>query len=524
MTDVVIVGAGFSGMYLWKLLREAGLSSVILEAGHGVGGTWYWNRYPGARCDVPSVQYAHSYLPVLEQGWDWTERYAAQPELLTYANEIADRLGLREDIRFGHRVVEAGFGDAGWTVTCDTGATFQARYLVMATGCLSAPNEITLDGQDRFAGAIYHTGRWPQGGVDFSGLRVGVVGTGSSGMQSIPEIARQAKALTVFQRTAHYAVPARNHPLDDAARAAAKADYPALRARQRLSAGAFDAGADPTAFAARMSAEERTAILEARWAEGGLGFGAAFMDTLLDEEVNAFVAEFLRSKIRAAVRDPDVAELLCPKVTVGAKRMCVVTEYFETYNLTHVQLMDISQTPLQLAPNAARVGEVEVPLDALVLATGFDAMTGAVLRVDIKGRDGQRMQDHWSDGPSTYLGLCVSGFPNLFLVTGPQSPSVLTNVTQSIEQHCEWIAACLTEMDQAGLSEIEASAEAETAWVQHCDALAQVGLKAKTKSWYTGQNIAGKPARFMPYLGGFPDYVARCKDVVRDGYRGFLRR
>ena len=523
--DVVIVGAGFSGLYLLKLLREAGFSAVALEAGDGVGGTWYWNRYPGARCDIESVQYAHSYLPDLQQDWDWSERYATQPELLRYANEVADRLDARRDICFGRFVETAQYDehDRIWALTCDTGEAIRAKFYIMATGCLSVPNEVAFDGKDSFGGPIYHTGFWPHEGVDFTGNRVAVIGTGSSGIQSIPQIAKQASDLTVFQRTPNYAVPAHNHELDDAYRAAIKARYDALRAQQKEAISGAYYDVDPEAQGARMTPAERDEILEHRWAEGGLGFSAGLVDQMLDREVNDHIAEFVRRKIREKVNDPEAAELLCPYNTIGAKRLCVDVNYFETYNLPHVHLVDVSKDPIAIRQDGIEVAEQLYPVDAIVCATGFDAMTGAMLRVDIKGRGGVKLRDAWKEGPRTYLGLTVAGFPNFFTVTGPQSPSVLTNMTQSIEQHCEWITRCLTDLRAAGADEIEATEQAQNDWVAHNAELSDGTLKSRTSSWYTGQNIEGKPVVFMPYLGGLPRYRAECEDVAANDYKGFVR-
>ncbi|MEM1300824.1 MAG: NAD(P)/FAD-dependent oxidoreductase, partial [Pseudomonadota bacterium] len=466
--DVVVVGAGFAGMYLLKLLREAGLTAVSLEKGMGVGGTWYWNRYPGARCDVESVQYSHKYLPDLERDWDWSERYAPQPEILAYANEIADRLDVRRNICFGRKVNRAVYDEAAseWSVTCDTGETVTAPFYIMATGCLSVPNRVDFEGKDTFQGPTYQTGEWPHEPVDFTGQRVAVIGTGSSAIQSIPRIAKQAAELTIFQRTPNYAVPAVNHDLDDATRAEAKADYKALRAAQEL-AFANIAGAPPIGSAGDFTRDEQWAEYERRWNAGGLLFNGAFTDVMFDREANALAAEFVRTKIREAVKDPVTAELLCPHNTLGAKRLCVDIGYFETYNLPHVHLVDISKAPVSIAPEGVVTGGKTHAVDAIVYATGFDAMTGALLAVDIEGRAGRKLADHWAEGPRTYLGLMMSGFPNLFTVTGPQSPSVFTNMIPSIEQHCEWITACLVAMRTKGQRVIEAEIAAEDKWVEH---------------------------------------------------------
>ena len=521
--DVAIVGAGFSGMYLIKLFREAGINAVVLEQADGVGGTWYWNRYPGARCDIESVQYGHAYLPELQQEWNWSERYATQPELLAYANEIADRLDVRRDICFGRTVTKATYDEAAreWTLTCDTGESLTAPFYIMATGCLSVPNEVDFPGKDSFRGPTYHTGYWPHDGVDFTGQRVGVIGTGSSGIQSIPVIAKQARDLTIFQRTPNYAIPAHNRELDDAYRQAIKDNYEALRARQRQSFAAADFDVDMTAVGTELDDARRQEIMERRWAEGGLGFGASFIDQMFVRDVNEAVAEFVRGKIREKVNDPVTAELLCPRNTIGAKRLCVDVHYFETYNQDHVHLVDVSKNPISITETGIETGGKLHEVDAIVYATGFDAMTGAIMRVDIQGRDGKRLRDHWANGPRTYLGLAVAGFPNLFTVTGPQSPSVFTNMTQAIEQHCEWIAGCIRTLRQQGKAEIEAELPAEDAWVEHNAEVGAAHLRSSSASWYTGENIAGKPVGFMPYIGGFPQYTEKCNAVAANGYEGF---
>ncbi len=520
--DVVIVGAGFGGMYLLHLLRGRGLDAVVLEAGSGVGGTWYWNRYPGARCDVELVQYSHKYLPELEQEWNWSERYAPQPEILAYAEAIADRLGIWGDICFGRRVVRADWdGEArAWTLVADTGETITAPLYIMATGCLSVPNEVAFPGMERFQGATYHTGRWPHEGVDFTGQRVAVIGTGSSAIQSIPKIARQASSLHIFQRTPNYAVPAHNRELDEIYLREIKARYPELRAEQAKSINNI-AGRPPQGKAAEKTPDQVEAELERRWQEGGLLFMGAFADMMLDRGANEAAAEFVRNKIRQTVNDPATAELLCPDNTIGAKRLCVDIGYFETYNLPHVHLVDVSEAPITISESGVETGGRSFEVDAIVYATGFDAMTGAILRVDIRGRDGKLLRDHWKDGPRSYLGLAISGFPNLFTVTGPQSPSVFTNMIPTIEQHCEWITDCIMALRAGNARVIEAEKDAEDAWVAHNQEVADAHLRSSAASWYTGQNIEGKPVVFMPYIGGFPRYVDRCNEIAANGYQGF---
>ena len=521
--DVVIVGAGFAGMYLLHLMRGRGLDAVALEAGSGVGGTWYWNRYPGARCDIESVQYSHKFLPELQQEWDWSERYAPQPEILDYANHIADRLDLRGDICFGRRVTAAHWsdGDREWRLETDTGERIAAPFVIMATGCLSVPNKVAFPGRETFRGPTYQTGEWPHEPVDFTGLHVGVIGTGSSAIQSIPIIASQAAELYVFQRTPNYSVPANNRPLDPEYRAAVKADYDALRDRQRngFAAADFHPRMEP---GTEVPEAERRREFEARWQEGGLGFMAAFADMLLSPETNACAAEFVRAKIREIVKDPGTAELLCPHNTIGCKRLCVDTGYYETFNLPHVHLVDVSAAPIErLDATAIHTGGRAYEVDAIVYATGFDAMTGALMRVDIQGRQGRRLAEHWKDGPRSYLGIGIAGFPNLFTVTGPGSPSVFTNMIPSIEQHCEWITDCISGLREGGRAEIEPTPEAEADWVAHNLDVAGAHLRSSCSSWYTGENIAGKPKVFMPYIGGFPRYVDRCEEIAANGYEGF---
>jgi len=528
--DVAIVGAGFGGMYMLHRLRGMGFTARVFEAGDGVGGTWYWNRYPGARCDVESLQYSYQFDTELQQEWEWTERYAPQPEILTYANHVADRFDLRRDIAFNTRVTAAHFDDdaGSWRVTVagpdGTSRTLTTRFCVMATGCLSAPNKPQFKGLEDFAGATYHTGQWPKEGVDFTGLTVAVIGTGSSAIQSIPIIAQQAKELLVFQRTPNYTVPAHNQPLDPEQVKAWKADYPAIRARAKEHpAGMALKLTEQSAL--EVDAAERARVFEARWDYGGIPFMGAFNDLLLDAKANETAAEFVRNKIRQIVKDPAVADLLCPDNVIGCKRLCVDTDYWATFNRDNVQLIDVSKVPIdRLTRNGVQVGDTEYAVDAIVFATGFDAMTGALLNIDIRGRGGQPLADKWAEGPKTYLGLAMAGFPNLFTVTGPGSPSVLTNMLPSIEQHVEWIADCIGYLREHDLQRIEATAPAEEAWVAHNRDVAGATLRSTCSSWYVGANIEGKPNVFMPYIGGLPAYIAKCDDVVAKGYDGFELR
>jgi cyclohexanone monooxygenase len=522
--DVIIVGAGFAGLYMLHRARGLSLSARVVEAGGGVGGTWYWNRYPGARCDVESLEYSYQFSDELQQEWRWSERYASQPEILDYLNHVADRFDLRSHILFGTRVEAAIFNEAAdrWTVRTDDGNQMSAHFLIMATGCLSSANTPAVPGIETFAGPTFHTGRWPHEPVDFTGQRVGVIGTGSSGVQSIPVIAEQARQLVVFQRTATYAVPAHNHPLDEGEQAAIKADYEGFRARNSLMPFALGSRLPLNeASALAVEADERARVYEDRWRHGGLPFLGAFVDLLFDPKANDTAAEFVRTKIRQIVTDPVVADRLAPSTVIGCKRLCVDTGYYATFNRDNVTLVDVSGSPIEeITPTGLRVGGREYELDCLVFATGFDAMTGALLAIDIRGQNGLRLSDAWAEGPRTYLGLSVAGFPNMFLITGPGSPSVLTNMVVSIEQHVNWIADCLQYLGDNGYRRIEATPEAQEAWVVYVNAVADFTLFPSCNSWYLGANVPDKPRVFMP-LVGFPPYAEKCDDVAAKGYEGF---
>jgi cyclohexanone monooxygenase len=522
--DAVVVGAGFAGLYMLYRLRGLGLSAQAFEAGAGVGGTWYWNRYPGARCDVESMDYSYSFSPALEQEWSWTERYASQPEILAYANHVADRFDLRRDIRLETRVTAAVFDEATgrWEIDTDRGDHLSAQYCIMATGCLSDLQVPPFPGIERFRGARYHTGRWPHEPVDFTGRRVGVIGTGSSAIQSIPLIARQAAHLYVFQRTPNYSIPARNAAMDPEYQRRWKAEYPKHRQEARDSrVGIVVPRNEVSALA--VSAEEREREYEARWRRGGLGFSATYSDILTCQAANDTAAAFLGAKIRSIVRDPAVAELLTPKTyPLGTKRLCVDTDYYATFNRDNVTLVDVRTSPIEeILPDGLRTRAGTYTLDSLVFATGFDAMTGALLKIDIRGRGGLRLRDKWAAGPRTYLGLTVAGFPNLFAITGPGSPSVLSNMILSIEQHCDWIADCLRYLAAHGVATIEATVEAEDGWVEHVNEVGHATLYPRAASWYMGANVPGKPRVFLPYVGGVPAYRQKCDEVAAEGYQGF---
>ena len=521
--DAVVVGAGFSGLYMLHRLRTMGLSVRVFEKGGGVGGTWYWNRYPGARCDTDSVEYSYQFSDALQQEWRWTERFATQPEILRYLEHVVDRFDLRRDIRFQTTVTEAAFDEAAgcWRIATDDGARISATYCIMATGCLSAVNRPAFDGLDRFEGEWYHTGAWPHEEVSFTGKRVGIVGTGSSAIQSIPVIAAEARHLTVFQRQANYTIPARNAPLDPAAYAAIRSNYGELRRRgKETPTGCWWTVNEATAE--EMRADERRRELEARWETGGLCMYSVFKDVLMNAEANGIAAEFVREKIRAQVDDPDVAALLSPHSYIGCKRICLDTGYYTTFNRPDVTLVDISDSPVEeITRTGLRTGGRTYELDTIVFAIGFDAMTGPLFRIDIRGRGGQALRAKWADGPRTYLGLAIEGFPNLFTVTGPTSPSVLTNMVPAIEQHVEWIADCIAHARARGRPCIEATRQAEDEWIAHHEEVAGGTVFPGCNSWYVGANVAGKPRRVMPYTGGLPLYIEKCDAVAANGYEGF---
>lgn len=523
--DAVIVGAGFSGLYMLHRLRNLGLSAKVLEAGAGIGGTWYWNRYPGARCDVESIDYSYSFDEGLQQEWEWTERYASQAEILRYIEHVADRFDLRRDIQLSTRVSEARFDERSnaWTLTTETGQQLHATYFISAVGCLSAVNEPPFPGLDSFRGESHHTARWPHRGVDFAGRRVAVIGTGSTGVQAIPLIAERADRLYVFQRSPNFSVPARNKPLDTEFVRKIKMSYPARRQAAREAGWGVPSDRPLRPFD-EFSSTERVEVCEQGWRKGGApGMLRAFADSLINPQANRVVAEFVRTKIRKTVKDPQVAELLVPTDhPLGAKRICVDTNYYETYNRDNVTLIDVRSAPIErITERGVRTSEHEYEVDLIVFALGFDAITGALIAIDVRGRDGLSLRERWAAGPRAYLGVAVAGFPNLFTITGPGSPSVLGNVIVSIEQHVDWISNCIAYMRRAGLDRIEAQEPAQDAWVEHVAEVASKTLFVAAKSWFLGANIEGKPRVFMPYAGGVPAYRRRCEEVAERGYEGF---
>ena len=523
--DVIIVGAGFSGLYLLHKLRALGLSTRVFDGASDVGGTWYWNRYPGARCDVESMQYSYSFSEELQQEWQWSELFSGQPEILEYAQHVAERFDLRRDIDFDTLVTAAHFDEEErrWGIETNQGEKVSAQFLVMATGCLSSTQVPDFKGLDSYTGKTYHTGDWPHEGVDFTGQRVGIIGTGSSAIQAIPVIAEQAAHLTVFQRTPNYSIPTRNAPMTPEYAQSWKSDYAKFRDEARQSRNGVLADLNDNSAVAT-SEEERQTVYEKRWEDGGTYFMASFNDLATNQASNDTASEFVRGKIRDIVDDPDTGELLAAKgYPIGTKRICVDSQYFETFNRDNVTLVDISGAPIdELTPNGLTTGGQDYEFDAIVFATGFDAMTGTLAKVDIRGRGGLTLVDKWQAGPRTYLGLMSQGFPNMFMITGPGSPSVLSNMMVSIEQHVDWVVAGIADLRADNLDTIEPQQEAEDAWVEHVNEVAYQTLYPQANSWYMGANIPGKPRLFLPYIGGVGAYREKCDAVAANGYEGFI--
>ncbi|MFG3489156.1 flavin-containing monooxygenase [Streptomyces sp. NPDC047972] len=523
--DVVVVGAGVTGLYAVHRLRGLGHRVRGFERGDDVGGVWYWNRYPGARCDVESVDYSYSFDEELQQEWDWSEKYAAQPEIVRYLRHVADRFDLRPAYTFSTAVTSAELDEETlrWTVRTDGGEVLTARFVVFAVGCLSSTHVPDIAGAGDFLGAVCHTGAWPREGVDFGGLRVGVIGTGSSGIQAIPLIAEQAAHLTVFQRSANFSIPAGNEPLDEETRRRQKAGYAERRRLSRLSGGGSPHTAHRSATF-EVSAEERRAAYEERWRLGGVLYSKTFPDQLTDPAANDAARAFWEEKVRGLVEEPATADLLVPTDhPIGTKRIVTDSHYYEAFNRDDVRLVSLRGNPIERieATGVVLADGTRVELDAIVFATGFDAMTGALDRVEVRGRGGRRLKDVWSGGPRTYLGLGVDGFPNLFNLTGPGSPSVMANVVLCAEQHVDWLADCLAHLDERGHRAIEASGEAVEEWVAQCRDRAAATLFPAADSWYLGANIPGKPRVFMPFIGGFGVYGEIIADVAASGYKGF---
>ncbi len=526
--DAVIIGAGFAGLGMLRQLREElGMSIQVYETGSGVGGTWYWNRYPGARCDSESYVYCFSFSKELLQDWNWSGKYPEQPEILSYLNHVADRFDLRRNIQFDTRVTSAKFLEDTnrWLIETDQDDCVTARFLITGIGCISTGNIPDIPGLDSFEGDWHHTGSWPHEKVDFVGKRVAVIGTGSSGIQAIPVIAKQAKRLSVFQRTPQYSIPARHETVDRRfIEEDVKPNYDEIWEKARWSRSGF-----PVEFSQRsaldVTEEERLEIYETHWAKGGFGFlHGTFADIRTDIRANDTVAEFVRSKIREIVDDPGTAEKLVPMDhPYGSKRALIDTNYFETYNRWNVELVDIRRSPIrEITPKGIRTGDEEFEFDIIVFATGYDAMTGSFLKMDIRGRNDLPLKEKWSEGPKTYLGLQVSGFPNMFMITGPGSPSVLCNMPVAIEQHIEWISEFIEFLDENGIETAEAGINYESAWVSHVNEVAEPTMFMLANSWYLGANIPGKPRVFMPYAGGLGTYREKCNEIADNGYEGFI--
>ena len=542
--DVIIIGAGIAGLYmLHKIQAYTDMSVQVLESASDIGGTWFWNRYPGARCDVESMQYSFAFSQELQQEWEWSEQYATQPEILKYINHVADKYNLRNKIAFNTKVSSIIYNEKTglWKIETRNDNHLFAKFCIMATGCLSSPYTPSFKGIDTFQGPIYHTGEWPKEPVTFSNKVVGIIGTGSSAIQSIPIIAQKAKHLFVFQRTPHYTVPARNRKLNykvlldknsfrdprgfgfdkDLSVEEIKAGYDKLRAKaiSMFSAMAFPLNSKS---ALEVSSKEREEEYEKRWELGGVPFIGSFNDLNISRKANETAAKFVRNKINSIVKNPLTAKTLTPSYAIGCKRLAVDSGYYETFNRKNVTLVDISKTPIsEITPSKILIGKNSFELESLILATGFDAMTGALLNINIVGKEGLTLQEKWENGPKSYLGLAIEGFPNLFTITGPGSPSVFTNMIISIEQHVDWIYECLKYMKKNKISEIEASSMAENDWAEYNGSVAKDHIRSSCNSWYMGSNIEGKPNIFMPFIGGFPEYIKICNQIASDDYDGF---
>nr|ACD54725.1 TrkA monooxygenase/FAD dependent oxidoreductase [Adineta vaga] len=522
--DVVIVGAGFAGLYMLHQVRERGYSAKVFEVGGGVGGTWYWNRYPGARSDVESMQYSYSFNEELQQEWQWSERYASQSEILRYLNYVTDKLDLWKDIQLDTRVMSAIFDESStkWTIRTNRGDQISAKFCVMATGCLSIPKTPDIKGLDRFKGKCYSVSQWPHENINFSGHRVAVIGTGSSAIQCIPVVAEEAAHLYVFQRTANYSIPLNNEPMKSEYEEEWKTNYVQRRREMRqMRCGVWNNIKACSALS--LASEELQQIYETAWQQGGIIFLFHFNDLLKNEEANKTASEFVCTKIREIVKDPTVAKTLLPQnYFLGTKRVCCDTTYYETYNRENVTLVDIYNDPIdEIIPLGIKTKDKTYEVDDIILAIGFDAITGALLNIDILGSESKTLREKWANEPRTYLGIMVADFPNLFIITGPGSPSEISNMATSIEEHVKWITECLEYIRTHNFDSIEPTSEAENSWFKHVNDVANTTLYPTGNSWYTGANIAGKPRIFMPYVGGCPEYWKKCEEVKSNGYEGF---
>ncbi|PCE25732.1 cyclohexanone monooxygenase [Paraburkholderia acidicola] len=529
--DMVIVGAGVAGLYMLYRAMKAGLTARLFDAAGGIGGTWYWNRYPGARVDIESFEYSYSFSDELQQEWQWSERYASQPELLRYLDHIAQRFGLHEHIQLDTRIDSVVFDEARaeWTVGTQTGETFQSCFCVMATGCLSAPKVPDIPGYGRFAGESHFTSRWPDEAVEFAGKRVGVIGTGSSAIQLVPVVAQSASHLTVFQRTPNYSIPLRNRPMDAAYEKHMKANYTALRDMEWRSFGGFVCvGGEPRpplqCSALSVSADERQREYEARWEAGGLCYYTSYSDLLTNDEANATLSEFVRAKIREKINDPAIADKLVPRDhPILAKRLCADSGYFETFNRDNVSLVDLREGPIEaMMERGIIVGGAEIELDMIVFATGFDAVTGALLNIDIRGRHGQSLRTAWQEGPQTYLGLMSADFPNLFNIAGPGSTASLSSAIPCDEHQVDLVAKLVERARCARRPVVEPTHAAQAAWTTRILAIAEGSLIHRSNSWYVGANVPGKPRVVLLDLEGFDSYMAFCDGVLARDFEGFV--
>ena len=519
--DVIIVGAGFSGLYMLYKMRKMNLKALIIERASDAGGTWFWNRYPGARCDIESIEYSYSFSDELQQEWNWSNRYSDQSEILEYINYVVKKFNLKENIVFNTSVKSATFDEnlKNWVVETDS-KSYSSKFCVMATGTLSSIKQPNFDGLENFKGDWYVTGEWPHEKLDFTSKKVAIIGTGSSAVQSIPVIAEEAKNLTVFQRSPNYTIPANNRPLTEKELSNAKSSYDQIREKAKYTR----AGIGYNQFEERklldLSSEEIKKELNNRWKIGGQEiFTAGFTDVGVNVEANKIVADFVKSKIKEIVKDPNVAELLSPEDAIGCKRLCADTNYFETYNRENVELIDLNSNPINsITENGILTKNKEFKFDTIIFATGFDAMTGALQAIDITGKNGKKLKQVWKDGPKSFLGLLINGFPNLFTVTGPGSPSVLTNMMVAIEQHVEWISDCINFLSKSNLNEVEADELFQIEWMDHIEEVAKNTLRYTCNSWYVGANVPGKKRVFMPYAGGFGKYREKCDEIAENNY------
>ena len=519
--DVIIVGAGFSGLYMLYKMRKMNLKALIIERASDAGGTWFWNRYPGARCDIESIEYSYSFSDELQQEWNWSNRYSDQSEILEYINYVVKKFNLKENIVFNTSVKSAKFDEKlkNWIVETDS-KSYSSKFCVMATGTLSSIKQPNFDGLENFKGDWYVTGEWPHEKLDFTSKKVAIIGTGSSAVQSIPVIAEEAKNLTVFQRSPNYTIPANNRPLTEKELSNAKSSYDQIREKAKYTR----AGIGYNQFEERklldLSSEEIKKELNNRWKMGGQEiFTAGFTDVGVSLEANKIVADFVKSKIREIVKDPNVAKLLSPEDAIGCKRLCADTNYFETYNRENVELIDLNSNPINsITENGILTKNKEFKFDTIIFATGFDAMTGALQAIDITGKNGKKLKQVWKDGPKSFLGLLINGFPNLFTVTGPGSPSVLTNMMVAIEQHVEWISNCINFLSKSNLNEVEADELFQIEWMDHIEEVAKNTLRYTCNSWYVGANVPGKKRVFMPYAGGFGKYREKCDEIAENNY------